>query len=104
MSIELLDELVTFDEDYSDSFAGTRLLINRSQEIPDEHVSALKRDKIDSLHTPTGDFYRVASIPISVIQQWDREGFRIEEASAAEIVRRLNNQHLDAFITTRKSI
>lgn len=107
---ELLDELVEFQEDYTDPTLGTQLVIKRSQDIPDDHISKLKADKIDTLHEPMGDFYRVASIPVSVIHRWDREGFRIEEVLAEgtqglrRVLARLKAETLDAFITTRKQV
>jgi hypothetical protein len=105
---EVIDELIGFDEDYTDSVEGTRLVIKRTQDIPDEHVATLKREKIDTLHSPTGDFYRVASIPTSIVQKWAREGFVLEDVlkqgpnGLRDILKRLNKESLDAFITTRK--
>jgi hypothetical protein len=98
----VIDELIEFKEDYTDPVAGTQLVIQRTHDIPDDHISQLKRDKIDTLHTPMGDWYRVASIPISVVQKWDREGFKIEDHNIHEVLKRLNKESLDAFITTRK--
>ena len=49
---------------------------------------------------------RVASIPTIVVEKWMREGFNIMtgEHSAAEIVARLKNENLEAFLTTEKSV
>lgn len=104
MSVGLHDKLVSFDEDHSDSSAGPSLIIKHEQHIPDEFISSLKRDKIDTLHTPAGDFYRVASVPTALVEQWKREGFDIYEATAQEIIARLRKQDMDAFITTNKRI
>jgi hypothetical protein len=98
--------MVSFDEDHSDSAEGVKLVIKREQDIPDDYISDLKRDKIDTLHTPTGDFFRVASIPVEVIQKWAREGFIFEEHlhNLPAIMNRLRAESLDAFITTNKRI
>lgn len=104
MTVQLHDKLVSFDEDHSDSAEGTKLVVTHSQHIPDEHISALKRDKIDSLHTPAGDFYRVASIPVALVEQWMREGFDIHKEPITATLARLRKQDLDVFITTNKRI
>lgn len=96
----VLDKLVSFDEDH----ANQSLVVKHEQEIPDDHIAALKRDKIDTLHTPTGDFYRVASIPVSIVEQWLREGFDIHQESIQATLARLRKHDLDAFIVTNKRI
>jgi hypothetical protein len=101
---QVIDKLVSFDEDYSDSTAGTRLVIKHTQEIPDEHIAALKRDKIDTLHTPTGDFYRVASIPVSVVEYLQSIGFDISQEPIQATLKMLRKLQMDAFITTNKRI
>lgn len=106
---KVIDPLVSFAEDHSDSAAGPQLIITHTQDIPDDHISQLKRDKIDTLHAPTGDLMRVASIPIEVLQKWDREGFHFEEHThnlkgVMTILNRLKAESLDAFITTNKRI
>lgn len=99
----LFDQLVSFDEDHHSGKQDT-LIIKREQEIPDEYVSGLKREKIDTLHTPTGDLYRVASIPVVIVDKWAREGFYLQEHTAQEILARLRKDQMDAFITTTKRI
>jgi hypothetical protein len=101
---KVIDTLVSFEEDYTDPVKGTQLVIKREQDIPDAHISQLKADKIDTLHDRMGDFYRVASIPVSIVEKWAREGFLIEEHNIHQILNRLRAEHLDAFITTRKAI
>lgn len=96
----VLDKLVSFDEDH----ANNSLLIKHEQEIPDEHISNLKRDKIDTLHTPTGDFFRVASVPVSIVEAWMREGFDISKEPIQATLARLRKLDMDAFITTNKRI
>lgn len=107
---QVIDSLVSFAEDHSDSAAGPQLVIKHTQDIPDDHIAALKREKIDTLHAPAGDLMRVASIPIEVLQKWDREGFHFEQEIAGgtkgvlRVLNRLRAESLDAFITTNKRI
>ena len=47
---------------------------------------------------------RVASVPVAVHEQWLREGFDMFKESARDIVKRLQDQDLQAFITTKKQV
>jgi hypothetical protein len=101
---QVIDKLVSFEEDYSDPVEGTRLIVKHEHDIPDDYISALKRDKVDELHLPTGDFFRVATLPIGIVEQWDREGFDISNAPIKDILARLRKHDVDAFITTNKRV
>lgn len=105
----VIDELISFEEDYTDPVTGTQLIIKREQDIPEDYISQLKADKIDTLHDRFGNhFYRVAHIPTSVVQKWDREGFNIDKIAKEDLVKEvlkvLNRLDMDAFITTRKKL
>lgn len=95
-----IDKLVDFEEDHGEN----RLLIKHSQDIPDEWIADLKRAKIDADHAPIGEFLHVATIPTIWIERWMKEGFDINRASAREIVKKLKQDQLDAFITTNKQV
>lgn len=99
----IFDKQVSFEEDHTDP-AGPKLTIRHLQEFPEGYIDDLLREKIDTEHAPIGEFFRFASIPIGVLEQWDREGFKIEEHTAAQICARLNKEGLDAFITTTKRL
>src|SRR6476620_12134225 len=62
---KLLDSLVSFDEDRSTG----ELIIKREQQIDDAWLSEIAKEKVDSKNTPAGDFYRVASIPVEVVDE-----------------------------------
>lgn len=95
----IYDKTVNFIEDT----AG--LVIQHSQEIPDDFISDLKRNKIDTMHTPAGDLYRVASVPVNLAEEWKRdEGFDVWKEPARAIIARLKKHDMDAFITTNKRI
>ncbi|MFI4971139.1 MAG: hypothetical protein ACHP7H_00550 [Hyphomicrobiales bacterium] len=98
---QVLDTLVSFDEDRSTN----DLIIKRTQEIPDEFLQSLVSERIDSKHTPSGDFYRVASIPVEVVDDLMRTyGFDVMNAPVRETLKMLNRYALDKFITTAKTI
>lgn len=98
--INLLGVHTNFVEDSSG------LLAKHSQEIPDWYLSDLKYIRDSSLEAKEGETMRVASIPVAVVEQWQREGFDIYDKNITprEILTRLRNQDLDAFITTKKRI
>lgn len=97
----VLDSLVAFDEDRSSG----ELIIQRSQELPDDWLSEIAKEKVDSRRAPTGDFYRVASIPVEVVDELLRTyGFDVMTAPARETLKMLDRYALDKFITTSKRI
>lgn len=102
-TIEFFDKTLTFDEDHHSGKQDT-LIIGHHQNIPDEFVSALKREKIDTLHTPEGEFMKVCSIPVVIVEKWQREGFDLYKENIKAILQRLQKEDFDAFITTRKRV
>jgi hypothetical protein len=80
------------------------LLVKRAQEIPEEFLDDLKDRRFASQGRPEGDFMHVASIPVVVVEKWLREGFDVFKEPYREILKRLHNEHLDAFIATDKRV
>ena len=81
---------------------GDQLGIKRVQDIPQSHIDRLKREFDDSKTTKAGEMHRVASIPVAVIESWMAQGYNISEMTAAEILKKLREDHLDVFITSKK--
>jgi hypothetical protein len=81
---------------------GGELVIKEQQYVPDEYISTLRKEREDSLHTPAGEFHRVASIPTAWVDKWKREGFDIMKEPIVEILKRLRKEEFDAFITSNK--
>ncbi len=78
-----------------------------TQEIPQWHLDNLKQQRDASATQKTGDMMKVASIPVAVIEKWMREGFdvmRDKNITAKDIVNKLKNEDLGAFLTTEKSL
>lgn len=95
----IIDKLVGFKS------IPSGLGITHTQYLPESFVSDLKRDKMDSLNTPTGDFYRVASIPVSVVEDLlKNHNFDVMREPAAATIKMLKKLHLDAFVTTNKRV
>ena len=75
------------------------LVLKRFQEIPDWFIEKLKNETAVQKATPGKEMRRVASIPVTVVEKWKREGFDIEKETAQSIVARLSSEDLGYFIT-----
>jgi len=78
-----------------------------TQDIPQWHLDNLKDQRTNSSQQREGEMMKVASIPTAVIEKWMREGFNVmtdKNITAKEIVNKLKNENLDAFLTTEKSL
>ena len=82
--------------------AGERAIETR-QFIPQEYLDGLRRAR-DASFLPTGDTHRVASIPMAIVETWQRQGFDVFRESAQAIIARLKLEALDCFLTSNKAI
>src|SRR5262245_6840312 len=83
---------------------GDELAIKREQHIPDAFLKELRDEKLASTAVRAGEFMRVASIPVALVEQWLREGYDIQKEPVQKTLARLRAAHLDAFITTNKRV
>jgi len=74
------------------------------QVIPDEFRQNLKRHRFEASKQREGEYMKVASIPVVIVEKWHNEGFDIQKKTAKEIVARLKAEHLDDFIATEKRV
>ena len=97
-------DLVGINTQYGCDVGG--VFRKHTQDISDDFLASLKEQRNASLDQREGDFMRVASIPVVVVEKWMREGFDVMSGkhSAAEIVKRLKQENLHAFLTTDKSV
>jgi hypothetical protein len=96
--IKLIEQKTDFDENTDG------LIIKTSQFIPDDFLQDLKQERFESKHRKSGEYMRVASIPVAVVDKWKREGFDFDNAPIKEIVNKLKMEGLDAFLTTDKAL
>lgn len=94
----LLDSSISLKEECGD------LVIKREQHIPQSYLDHLADQRLNSMATPEGELFRVASIPTALVDDWKRKGFDIYTATPAEIVSKLRNEGFDNFVTTRKRV
>ena len=98
---KLLDTLVSFDEDRSTG----ELIIHRTQELPDDWLSDVAKQKVDSASHKMGDFYPVASIPVEVCDELLRRyGFDVMNEPVRATLKMLDRMAFDDFILTTKRI
>jgi hypothetical protein len=97
---ELINPKVTLLDDPSDE-----MVIKKTQVIPDDFLDGLAQDRLNSTK-PAGNFHKFASIPVAVVEKWQREGFDVLSGnhSAKEIMARLNSEDLGYFISTTKRL
>lgn len=74
------------------------------QEIPEDYLSSLKQARDASGQERAGEYHRVASIPVALVEQWMREGYDVFKEPIRDTVARLKREGLDAFVTTQKRI
>ncbi len=93
------DIATTFHDDTDDKFN-----IVNTQHIPDDFISDLKKNKMDSARAPIGEMLLMCSIPVSVVEDLLRSGYDVMKEPVAETIKMLKAVGLDAFITTDKQI
>lgn len=87
--------------DINDNVDG--LLVRKDQEITSDFLDQLADDRLAS-KAPAGDFHKIASIPVVVVEKWLREGFDIYREDAKAILKKLRDEDLTAFIATTKKV
>jgi len=80
------------------------LLVRKEQEITPEFLKALEEDRQYSSSNRAGEYHKLASIPVVVVEKWLREGFDIYREDAKSILKKLRDEDLTAFIATTKRI
>ena len=99
------NNIININSDFVTQAGETAM--HHTQEIPQWHLDNLKQQRDASAFQKAGDMMKVASIPVAVIEKWMREGFdvmRDKNITAKDIVNKLKNEDLTAFLTTEKSL
>lgn len=81
------------------------LFIKRDQYISDEFLQRNADLRFES-KAPAKNFHMFASVPEAVVDKWMREGFNIYDGSVSvkDIVKKLKQEDLTAFLTSNKSL
>ena len=98
------NQLIGINTDFGCDVDG--VYTKQTQHLSNQFLDSLKEQRNASKDQREGEFMRVASIPTIIVEKWMREGFDIMSGkhSAAEIVKRLKAENLEAFLTTEKSV
>jgi hypothetical protein len=97
-------DLKFYDSDYSIDENTDGLVIQRYQEIPQDFLDNLKRKRDESMNVREQNYMHVASIPVEIVEKWQREGFDFQNESVRKIVAKLKSENLDAFLVTNKAV
>ena len=97
-------QVIGIDTDYGCDVGG--VFRKHTQQISQSFLDNVAEQRNRSREQREKEFMSVAQIPTIVVEKWMREGFDIfsGEHSAADIVKRLKRENLDAFLTTEKSV
>ena len=97
-------KLIGVDTQYGADFDG--VFRKHTQDIDQNLIDSLARQRHETAGKREGEFMHVASIPTIIVEKWMREGFNVMsgEHSAAEIVKRLKQENLEAFLATEKRV
>ena len=97
-------KLIGIDTQYGADYDG--VFRKHTQDISQNLIDSLARKRHETAGQKEGEFMHVASIPTIVVEKWMREGFNVltGEHSAAEIVKKLRAENLDAFLATEKRV
>jgi hypothetical protein len=93
-----------YDSDYTIDENTDGLVIQRYQEIPKQFLDSLKQKREASKDVRESNYMHVASIHVEIVEKWVREGFDFHNESARNIVAKLKNENLDAFLVTNKAV
>lgn len=80
------------------------LAIRRVQEIPDYFLDHLADERFDSIHTKAGEMHRLGSVPVALVESWQRQGFDVYRQPVTEIIKRLKIEGYDKFLSSTKRI
>lgn len=88
--------------DFAENTEG--LVIQKTQEIPQEHLDYLKAYRADNSTGKMGEYHRAASIPIIIHEKWLKEGYDCTVEPIRKTLAKLKAEGLDYFITTDKQL
>jgi hypothetical protein len=80
--------------------------IKNMQRIDDDFITRLREEEMAMQNQKLGEFVKLGEIPTIFVYKWMSEGFNIfdPDVKASHIQKRLKQDGLDAFITTRKRL
>jgi hypothetical protein len=107
MTIKTHKNLLLNDVDWRIGENVDGVYVRKHQIITDEFLDDLKDRRHVSSSVREKDYMHVASIPVGIVEKWMREGFDIlsdKNITHAQIVARLKNEGLDAFLATNKKV
>lgn len=97
----MTDDMKDSDVAFGENSDG--LVIQRYQEIPHAFIDKLKEERFQNSQSRVkNEMHRAASIPVAVVEKWQREGYDVFKEPIKKTLARLHQENLDAFITSDK--
>jgi len=90
--------------DFHDGDHEGRLVIQRTQDIPQWFLDENAAERAESTSAPMGEIHRFARIPEAVWDTWMRQGFDPRRVSPAAVIARMKQEGLDYFLTTDRKL
>jgi hypothetical protein len=91
--------------DFTENAAENKLIIKRTQHIPDDWLMANRKQREDSMGRREGEMMPVATIPIEVVDWMKRVlNYDVFTEPVKRTVALLKEHHMDDFILTNKSL
>lgn len=91
--------------DFDQNDADEKLIIKRSQYIPDDWRMRNRKQREDSMSRREGEFMAVATIPVEVVDWMKRVlNYDVFTEPVRRTVALLKEHHLDDFVLTNKSL
>lgn len=97
-------ELIGIEDDYHDGDGRDEIIHERTQYFPDNYWKGLDWAREQQAKGRLGNFHKVASVPSIFYVKYLNEGFDISREPAREVVKRLKQDGLDAFVTTNRRV
>ena len=94
------NDLTMLDSEFSLGTTVGEDFLKHEQVITQDFIDSLKCERAAKSAVRHGNFNRVASVPTSVMEIWMKQGRDPYRASARDVVKWLNADGLDSFITT----
>jgi hypothetical protein len=91
------------DPSWSLQGSDDNLVVKQDQVVGSSFLSRIADLRTSAANSRAGELMEVADIPVAVVEQWEREGFKLQEQTPRSIVARLKAENLDYFISTHKS-
>lgn len=80
------------------------LFLQHYQDIPTTFVDFLADKRKALAKERAGEYLHVASVPTIFVTKWLKEGLNVYTAPVKDVIKRIREEDLEAFLVTEKAI